>query len=249
MNTQLRLIAAVVATLAMGHASAQTYGNPYARSSSYGYGHSQVVRCESAHSQRTYCRVNSSGNVGNVQLRRQLSQSACIRGRTWANDSRGIWVSNGCRAEFSIGARRYSRADNGYASSGNGYYRDGDYRDNGSRYGDRYESQYGNDGYSSYQNDGYRDGNYGDGSSYSNGSSRTIRCSSTSDGRTYCRNESNGTVQLSRTYGGRCAQGETWGTDGRGIWVSGDCSASFNVIDRSDYTNNYDENDSGYYQH
>jgi len=247
MNTQLRLIAAAVAALAMGQVSAQTYGNPdYARSSSYGYRHSQVVRCESVRSRRTYCRVNTSGNV---QLSRQLSQSACIQGRTWAADSRGIWVSNGCRAEFSIGSRRNYRGDGGYAANGNGYY-----RDNGSRYGD--QSEYQNDGYQNrdYQSGGYRDGNYGNG--YSNGSSQVIRCDSASDGRTYCRNESNGAVRLSRTYGGRCTEGETWGADGRGIWVSGDCSASFNVVDRSNYNSNsnYDSNydpnyDSDNYQH
>jgi hypothetical protein len=244
MNTQVRLIAAAVAALAMGQVSAQsqTYDNSgYARSSNYGYGHSQVVRCESVRSRRTYCGVGTSGTV---RLTRQLSHSACIQGRTWSADSRGIWVSNGCRAEFSINARRNYRGNDGYASNGNGYY-----RDNGSRYGNQPEYQYGNDRYGNgdYPNSSYRDGNYNNG--YGNSTSQVIRCDSTRDGRTYCRNESNGIVRLNRTYGGRCTEGQTWGSDGQGIWVSGDCAASFNIDNSSDYDSNYNtNNDPDYYQ-
>jgi len=35
-----------------------------------------------------------------VQLVRQISRSACIEGQTWGYARNGIWVSQGCRAEF-----------------------------------------------------------------------------------------------------------------------------------------------------
>jgi hypothetical protein len=232
MSTHLRLIAAAVTALAMTSATAQTYGNPdYSRSNGYGYGHSQSVRCESIHSRRTYCRVYTSGTV---RLMRQLSRNACIEGRTWATSSQGIWVSNGCRADFAISSQRRYRNNGGYGGS-NGP--DGNYY-NGSGYGNQSDYQDGNDGYRN-DNNGYGDRN-GDG--YATRYSQVVRCDSNSDGRTYCRNETNGAVQLSRVYGGDCTEGQTWGSDRRGIWVSGDCEASFTVENNSSY-------DSGDYQH
>lgn len=223
MNNHLRLIAAAVATLAMSQVSAQSYGNSgYAPGAGYGYGHSQRVRCESVHSRRTYCRLDVQGTV---RLTRQLSHSACVQGRTWAADSRGLWVSNGCRADFAISTRRRYRGNDGYSSN--------DYND-----GSRYDNQNG------YRNDSRSDSDYGNtyqtggdryDSGYSTDSARVIRCDSTSDGRTYCRNESNGAVRLSRTFGGDCREGQTWGSDSRGIWVSGDCDASFNVYQDGSY--------------
>jgi hypothetical protein len=55
--------------------------------------------CESRNDQRTYCAVNARGNV---HLVRQLSEADCVAGRTWGTDSRGVWVSRGCRAQFTV---------------------------------------------------------------------------------------------------------------------------------------------------
>lgn len=60
-----------------------------------------TLRCESEGNRHRQCPADVRGGV---QLVRQLSDSACIEGRTWGRDHRGIWVSNGCRAEFRIGA-------------------------------------------------------------------------------------------------------------------------------------------------
>lgn len=38
-----------------------------------------------------------------VTLARQISDSVCVRGATWGYDANGIWVNNGCRAEFVLG--------------------------------------------------------------------------------------------------------------------------------------------------
>lgn len=61
------------------------------------------VRCESRDGRWNRCEVDTRGGV---RLTRQLSRSACIHGRSWGSDRRGIWVSGGCRAEFEVGMRR-----------------------------------------------------------------------------------------------------------------------------------------------
>jgi len=66
------------------------------------------VRCESQDRHTRYCNVDTRRGV---RLERQLSDRACVRGRTWGANERGIWVTDGCRAEFSL---------NGYGG-GNGY--------------------------------------------------------------------------------------------------------------------------------
>ena len=68
-------------------------GNNYAR-----------FRCESKDSHTRYC--NADTRYG-VQIVRQLSRSACIEGRSWGVTNEGVWVSRGCRAEFSAGDRYY----------------------------------------------------------------------------------------------------------------------------------------------
>lgn len=92
----------------------------YAQSYNNGYNDGSVIRCESRDNRTERCAVGGSGDI---RLVRQLSSNACVRGRNWGTDSRGIWVSGGCRAEFSV--------------DGYGY---GGYDD------DRYGGGYGNDG-------------------------------------------------------------------------------------------------------
>ena len=79
------------------------YGNRYGNYGGYGntygnqYGFGQVFRCESNDGRLRECAANTRAGV---QLVRQLSRSACIEGRTWGYGRNGIWVSDGCRAEF-----------------------------------------------------------------------------------------------------------------------------------------------------
>lgn len=56
------------------------------------------VVCESKGGQRRECGVSVSRRV---TLLEQLSNSACTEGQSWGWDHDGIWVDNGCRAEFS----------------------------------------------------------------------------------------------------------------------------------------------------
>jgi len=68
--------------------------------SSYGSSSGGNIRCESQGRGHHYC----SAYTGNgIHLVRQLSRSECVYQRSWGYDSGGIWVSDGCRAEFSTG--------------------------------------------------------------------------------------------------------------------------------------------------
>src|SRR5690349_14287965 len=62
--------------------------------------HGQTIYCASDDGHRHYCDANTRGGV---QMTRQRSGSACTQGRTWGWDNRGIWVDQGCRAEFVTG--------------------------------------------------------------------------------------------------------------------------------------------------
>jgi hypothetical protein len=156
----------------------------------YGY-NGTVVRCESRDGRTERCSA-----YGNAQLIRQLSDSPCVRGRTWGSDSRGIWVAGGCRGEF--------RVESGYVDDDDdyGYYNAGSY--------------------------GYDDD---DG---------LFRCESR-DGRTERCGSSGGRAEFVRQLSNSpCIRGQTWGSDSRGVWVSGGCRALF----RTGYGNGYG---GGYY--
>ena len=66
---------------------------------------SSTVRCESRNYRQGYCEADTRGGV---RLVRQLSREtrggrgACVYGRTWGFDRRGIWVDHGCRADFAL---------------------------------------------------------------------------------------------------------------------------------------------------
>lgn len=57
------------------------------------------VTCESLDGGSKPCPVDTARGVG---LLRQISDADCVLNRTWGYDRNGIWVSNGCRAEFAV---------------------------------------------------------------------------------------------------------------------------------------------------
>lgn len=68
----------------------------------WGYSDKRYIVCASEDYKRAFC----PATVGRgVRLVNQISNSACIRGRTWWRDARGIVVDNGCAGEFEIGYR------------------------------------------------------------------------------------------------------------------------------------------------
>lgn len=81
----------------------------------YGGGYDEVIRCESRDYRQVYCDIDARGGVRIVD---QLSDTACVQGRTWGWDRRGVWVSGGCRADF---APDGSRGGDGYGGSAQTY--------------------------------------------------------------------------------------------------------------------------------
>jgi hypothetical protein len=61
---------------------------------------SRTIICESDYNSRHRCDAETEYGV---HLTRQISRTACVLNRTWGYDSRGIWVRDGCRAEFTLG--------------------------------------------------------------------------------------------------------------------------------------------------
>ncbi len=110
-----------------------------------------VFTCESHGGRRETCSVDTRGGV---RLVRRLSDNPCIQGRSWGTTSRGVWVDDGCRAQFAVSNRNASR----YGNNGNGRYGNGDGR-------------YGNGGYG---NGGYGNGRNGNGGYGRNDDNRGI---------------------------------------------------------------------------
>lgn len=65
--------------------------------------YARPVVCESQNNGRTNCNADTSYGV---LLTRQISKSSCNLGSDWGYDHNGIWVTNGCRAEFTVGGYR-----------------------------------------------------------------------------------------------------------------------------------------------
>jgi hypothetical protein len=55
--------------------------------------------CESTVGQKKVCEVDASHGVG---LLRQISDTDCVLNKSWGYGRDGIWVSEGCRAEFVV---------------------------------------------------------------------------------------------------------------------------------------------------
>lgn len=88
------------------------YGDDYGP----GYGGPRTFRCESRSGRVEHCAVSTRGGV---RLVRQLSRGPCVQGSTWGYDRGGVWVAQGCRAEFEVDERHhggwYGGGDDGYA--------------------------------------------------------------------------------------------------------------------------------------
>lgn len=85
------------------------YGGNYG---SNGYGNDQLVRCESNDGRNRTCPMDTRGGV---QLVRKLSKAGCIEGRNWGYNRSGVWVTDGCRADFRSGGR----SNDNYGNNGN----------------------------------------------------------------------------------------------------------------------------------
>jgi hypothetical protein len=74
-----------------------------------------TVPCASAAGERIHCSADTSMGV---VLVRSAGEAACLLGKTWGYDDRGIWVLDGCSGEFVVGqAAAYGQGPAGGAAS------------------------------------------------------------------------------------------------------------------------------------
>lgn len=190
---------------------------------------SRTITCRSKLRHTSRCAIDTRGGV---ELRRQLSQAGCWKNDTWGYDSRGIWVSNGCGAEFAVGgvsaAGSHGSAGSRPPSSASGI-SGGEAAAAalivGALAAAVIASQRGDDG-----DDDDRDADWG--SPYWHGEDDwdVVRCQSRNDRETYCRTGRHRGVELHRRLSGsRCIFRETWGYDREGIWVDEGCKGEFYV--------------------
>ena len=86
--------------LANRHRNDNEYRSEPPPNHDYGYAPEQVVRCESHGDDDQYCPARIGR--GRVEIQRQLSRSACRFNSSWGYDRNGIWVNQGCRADFAV---------------------------------------------------------------------------------------------------------------------------------------------------
>jgi hypothetical protein len=60
-----------------------------------------VVTCASTSGEQQHCAADTSGGI---ILLRTIGTNACLLGRSWGYDDRGVWVTEGCSGEFAVRA-------------------------------------------------------------------------------------------------------------------------------------------------
>jgi hypothetical protein len=209
------------------------------------------VTCASDDGRRHLCRVDTSRGV---QMTNQRSGSACIQGQTWGYDRQGIWVDRGCRADFFLGSGgpgggpgngpgRPPSPGSAITCSSNDGRRN--YCPVNTGRGVQLVTQrsgspciqgqtWGYDGRGIWVDRGCRaDFRVMSGGPPPSPPGVTITCSSNDGKRTFCpANTSRGVQLANQRSGSPCIQGQTWGYDGRGIWVDRGCRAYFTTLRR-----------------
>ena len=208
----------------------------------------QTLRCESSDGRDRHCPADTRGGVRMV---RQLSRSGCEEGRSWGVDRGGIWVGQGCRAEFVVGRGGSEHGDRGTAGrvvrceSASG-------RSNlcvmDTRRGVELVRQLSRSACVRERSWGWNDqGVWVSGGCRAEFRTRggvrndtppvrqSVRCESGDGGERHCPIDTRGGVrlvrQLSRTV---CVEGRNWGHDREGVWVQGGCRADFQSAGRGD---------------
>lgn len=155
----LAAAAAALAALAAGPVAAQTF-----------------VQCESREYQYQFCPIPQGAT--RVVLAEQRSRSACIEGRSWGWDRRGIWVSSGCEGVFDVAVYAPPPVAPPVAAPGGS----------------------------------------------------VISCASRNYQQEFCRTGPIGgaSLVLQRSQA-PCIQGQTWGVQADGIWVTGGCDGDFQL--------------------
>src|SRR5215467_4309184 len=207
-----------------------------------GWDSGYAVYCASDDGGRHFCPATTTNGV---RLARQRSQSECIFSRTWGYTRRGIWVDQGCRADFDLGSYTSGGSQTPVVSCSSDdmrwhtcqadtssgvrllrqrsetdcvYGSTWGYDDRGIWVdrGCRGEFEVGGDQYADEQDPAY---------------TVSVYCSSDDMRRRFCYTGQHGAVRLTKRHSdAECAEGRTWGHDPRGIWVDRGCRADFEVL-------------------
>jgi hypothetical protein len=174
-----------------------------------------VVRCDS-HGSRKVCAADTRGGVS---LRYQYSVDGCWQNDTWGYDAKGIWVANGCQADFTVGAPPPPKP----AKNGNDD-KSGDALAGlliGALAGAAITAAV----TSNNNNNNNNDWNGGDDFDHYQ---RRVRCNSDDMGPHQCDVGRIRYAELARQYSGSpCIYGQTWGYRRDFIWVDRGCRADF----------------------
>jgi hypothetical protein len=199
------------------------------------------VRCESHDGNRVDCAADTSSGV---RMTRQLSKTSCAFGRDWGYTSRGVWVTNGCRAEFAVdssafqtvkcesqdGKRRHCGADTAFGVELNRQISGADCIRNRS---------WGYDSQGIWVTGGCR-AEFAVGAGrpgltmISGTSANLITCESENGRMRHCGADTRFGAALYRQISDtKCVRNANWGVDREGIWVTGGCRGEFLVdVDR-----------------
>jgi len=177
-----------------------------------------VVRCDSEGPRKT-CHADTRGGIA---LRYQYSSQGCWQGDTWGYTASTVWVSNGCKADFSLGTVPHTQAQTQSQGSSSGDVLAGVLIgalagaaiSNAVRDSNNHHDDY---------DDSWRDGDY----DY-DGYRRRVQCNSDDMGMHECRVRHIGYAEVARQYSGSpCIYGRSWGYDRNYIWVDRGCRADF----------------------
>lgn len=206
----------------------------------------RVVQCES--SDRDY-RECASGFLNPPVIERQMSSTRCVEGRNWGHRPGVIWVSNGCRAQFSESAPTLGQLPEITCQSVKGYrecnvafrgpasllrqLRGSSLCIEGRTWGQRPGLIWVDRGCGGVFAESYRPSTgFHDPNDYN---AHYVDCSSLDNNYAICSwNRRNGEPLLIEQYSNQpCIEGVSWGyTPRRGIWVDRGCRARFGSKNR-----------------
>lgn len=198
----------------------------------------QAIVCESYRGQRAHCRVDTRYGVNFI---RQLSSSNC--NYNWGYDDTGIWVTNGCRAEFSVnfGWDQPGSEGNIMVCESHNYQRSYCSAYLGGRdvfllnqlSSSSCNNNWGYDRNGVWVTNGCRaefvvEDQYGSQNDIVICSSRDLRFQS-------CQADTRGGIDFIRQLSRSSCNGN-WGYDRQGVWVTNGCRAKFRVLPYTNYT-------------
>lgn len=205
-----------------------------------------VVRCESNDGRLRECPIDGRGGVRFVK---QLSHGGCVEGRTWGARRDSVWVTGGCRAEFltnsGYGSDRIERAHGGGrtvscgSDSGRWTHCVADTRHGVSlaRQTSRSEcirgQSWGEDARGVWVSGGCRaDFRLGNDDMGQTAAATRFKCESSDTSQRHCTAKHRGAIRIVRQLShAACIEGNSWGRDRDGVWVSKGCRAEFEVGD------------------